>query len=184
MLNRESNQALNENFHCCNKEISISGISNQDYSLFHEIYSDPRAMEFIAQPLKRDEIRKRFEEIKSQAEDSPVKSLWGTISLRKPKDQIGLIGFTHLNSIVNGAQLGIILRPRFQGLGLGLKSFKLAMEFGFENLQLKSISAKTVTGNFAMINLLTRLNFIEQKSDTASGKDRTGLRTFCLTNIR
>jgi len=72
----------------------------------------------------------------------------------------GAVGLYYLNHELKKAELGFWLMPQYWGQGIITKSAQLAIEYGFNKMQLKSIGAEVETENAGSAKVLKKLQFI------------------------
>ena len=71
---------------------------------------------------------------------------WALIH-RADKKMIGTCGFTRFHFESNGAEVGYVLNPAYQGQGLATEALSALIRFGFEELFLHRIEARFMTEN-------------------------------------
>ncbi len=60
---------------------------------------------------------------------------------------IGTCGFTSFRLLHDTGEIGYVLNPRFQGMGLATEAVRAVMRFGFTHLELHRIEAHFIQGN-------------------------------------
>mgnify|MGYP001121934197 FL=1 len=93
---------------------------------------------------------------------------------------IGSIVLHQISIHNNYAEIGYKLKPEYQHKGLMSEAFKAVLNFGFNNLNLKTIEAFTHKNNLASITLLKRYDFVFQKDRKCNTYDFN--RIFKLVN--
>jgi [ribosomal protein S5]-alanine N-acetyltransferase len=89
---------------------------------------------------------------------------WG-IALKENNLVIGTICYWNLNPNENQAEIGYELHPKFQGKGMMQEAVLKILEYGWNEMQLKTITAFTRFDNLKSIALLEKFNF-QQIIDT------------------
>lgn len=77
------------------------------------------------------------------------------------KQSIGSICLWNFNFENNSAEIGYELLPEFQGKGFMKEALIKVINFGFNELNLRTIEAFTVINNKSSINTLLKFNFIQ-----------------------
>lgn len=100
------------------------------------------------------------------------RSIFWAISFKEDPKLIGTICLWNFSEEKNKAEIGYELLPKFHGKGIMQEAFLKVVEFGFQNLQLRSIEACTTKQNKSSIKILERNYFIrdhdlENKIDRA-----------------
>lgn len=76
---------------------------------------------------------------------------------------IGTVCIWNFNSEKNKAEIGYELLPKFQGKGYMHEALKAVIDFGFENLRLRSIEGWTHPDNTSSSKVLESLGFSRDK---------------------
>ena len=84
---------------------------------------------------------------------------WG-IADKESNEIMGNVGF-YRGFNKDAGEIGCVLRPEFRGEGFMTKAMKLAIEFGFNEVQLTKIIALTNKTNKPAIRLVERLRFVK-----------------------
>lgn len=78
------------------------------------------------------------------------------------KEIIGTIVFHNIDLTKNYAEIGYELFPKYHGMGFMSEAMKTVLDFGFNNMNLKTIEAFTHKNNKASFALLEKHNFVYQ----------------------
>ena len=84
---------------------------------------------------------------------------WG-ITLKNNNKLIGTICFWNISIGENKAEIGYVLHPDFQGQGIMQEAIHKVIEYGFEQMKLRSTEAILNPGNLKSIALLKRNGFV------------------------
>ena len=84
---------------------------------------------------------------------------WG-IADKESNEIMGNVGF-YRGCDDGVGEIGCVLRPEFRGKGFMTKAMKLAIEFGFYEVELTKIIALMTKKNKKAIRLVERLNFVK-----------------------
>jgi ribosomal-protein-alanine N-acetyltransferase len=82
---------------------------------------------------------------------------WG-ISLKESGRHIGICGFENWNPQTDRAEIGFIVARHEWGKGYATEAARRVMRFGFEQMQLNRLEARTKAVNEASKHVLARLN--------------------------
>jgi len=91
-------------------------------------------------------------------------SIYWVIALKENNHLIGTICLWNIIAADDKAEIGYELHPGFHGKGIMHEAMQAVIDFGFNEMQLKAITAFTIVDNIASVKVLERNNF---KLDTA-----------------
>jgi ribosomal-protein-alanine N-acetyltransferase len=83
---------------------------------------------------------------------------WG-VTLADQDVVIGAIGFHHWDHYHRRAETGYGLAHEYWGKGIGSEALKAMVRFGFNQMNLNRIYARTIADNHGSVRLLERLGF-------------------------
>lgn len=72
---------------------------------------------------------------------------------KKSGKMIGTCGFTSIDLVNNGAEVGYVLSPAHWGKGYGAEALRCVMRFGFSELGVHRMEAKIMEGNTASMRV-------------------------------
>jgi len=84
------------------------------------------------------------------------------ISFKNNPKFIGSIGFWRIEKDNYRAEIGYLLNPAFQGIGIMQEAIEAVIDFGFGVMNLHSIQANVSPGNTGSIKLLESNNFMRE----------------------
>ncbi len=84
------------------------------------------------------------------------------IELKKEQKVIGTIGFLNWDKINSKGELGYVLHCYYWKKGLMTEALKAVIDFGFNNMYLNRIEARTVPENIPSQRLLEKVGFIKE----------------------
>jgi [ribosomal protein S5]-alanine N-acetyltransferase len=90
---------------------------------------------------------------------SSQQSFYWVITLKETNKVIGTIGYWNLDPDENQAEIGYELHPKFQGKGIMQEAVLKILAYGWNEMQLKTITAFTRFDNLKSISLLEKFNF-------------------------
>jgi [ribosomal protein S5]-alanine N-acetyltransferase len=85
--------------------------------------------------------------------------MWG-ITLKEDNKLIGTICYWNILKEAMEAEIGYMLHPGFQGMGIMLEAVIKVIDYGFKMMKLSSIVADLHPGNSRSIKLLERTGFV------------------------
>ncbi len=86
-------------------------------------------------------------------------SMYWVIALQENNELIGTICLWNINTEDDAAEIGYELHPDFHGKGIMQEALNAVIDFGFNTMQLKVITAFTIPANIASAKLLQKNNF-------------------------
>ena len=106
--------------------------------------------------------------------------IFWVISNKETNQLIGTIGLRNFDIEPNYAEIGYELHPNFQHKGFMSEAIKSVLQFGFQELNLKTIEGFTHKNNITSIALLEKHNFVFQPERRDEGFENN--RIFKLKN--
>ena len=101
-------------------------------------------------------------------------SVYWAITLKDEDTLIGTICLWNISIENNTAEIGYELLPDFQGKGIMQEAISKIIEYGFNKMKLKVITAFTHPGNSRSTNLLLKNNFLPDKNYEYVEKEDAG----------
>ena len=131
----------------------------QDQQEIFNLRSDERVnLHLDREPAKSLEDARLFiEKINNVVEKND--GVYWAICLKENPRLIGTICYFDFSSSEESAEIGYELHPFYQGKGIMQEAVNLAIQFGFEVMKLKSITACPTGDNLKSIKLLERNGF-------------------------
>jgi len=113
---------------------------SDDQQLFM-LRSNKRVNKYIVRPIQKDikEIRAFISKINNGINNNEW--IYWVISLKENPTLIGTICYWNFSEEKTVAEIGYELDPAFQEKGIMSEAVKIIIEFGFEDIQLKTIEA-------------------------------------------
>lgn len=134
--------------------------SNSDWAnLLCKWYNDPRVRQYSQNitPLTLEEIKKRFEPPKKWAIPEYIVFI---IFHKKDNKPIGSIGFERINWVSRNANLfAAIGEPEYWGKGIIVEAAKLAINYGFTELNFHKIFVGVYDPNKRALRVIEKLGF-------------------------
>ncbi|HZF99690.1 MAG TPA: GNAT family protein [Chitinophagales bacterium] len=124
--------------------------------------SNPEAMRYIARPLAQtpDDAAKLISVIDELWERNEAIN-WA-IALKDADEMIGTFCFWNIQPEDHRAEIGYMLHPSHQGVGIMQETMTAALNYGFNTMKLHSIAANVDPRNTASIKLLERNGFTRE----------------------
>ena len=137
-------------------------ITTNDVDAVFELRSNPETMRYIPRPVAKstadaiDLITQITSKINQNTDIN-----WA-ITLKKNSDLIGIIGHYRINHENYRSEIGYILNPNFNNLGIVTEATTLILDYGFNVLQLHSTEAIIDPNNCASAKVLLKNGFIKE----------------------
>lgn len=122
---------------------------------------DPYVQRFNSRPLQsvaEAETAVRETHAAFSAKESLV---WG-VALNENNKVIGGVGFYNWSRYHRRAEIGYDLARSYWGYGYGSEAVTAILRFGFEQMKLHRIYARTIADNHESVNLLEKLGFARE----------------------
>ena len=118
------------------------------YILISKCLNEQEALQFI------DKINKSIDKGESY--------YWGIAHKNEEGKLIGTICIWNISEEDSGAEIGFVLHPDWQGMGLMSEAVKTVLDFVFDKLKLHSIKAEVHPDNLASKKLLKKQGFVKE----------------------
>lgn len=154
-----------------------------DADAIRELRSNKQVNEFINRSgsITLDEAKQFI----SKIETGVAKHGWfyWAITLKEQQQLIGTICLWNISVEKEMAELGYELNPVYHGKGFMQEAVKAIIQFGFEQMQLKIITALPKAENLKSIQVLKKHQFlIDEKNIYVSNEDADGMLVYYLEN--
>jgi len=103
------------------------------------------------------EAREFIDELEAEFNDH--RGISWAVELKKRNVVIGAFGLHHWNQYHRRAEVGYGLARAYWGQGFGSEALRAIIQFGFEEMELNRIYARTIADNHESVRLLERLGF-------------------------
>ncbi|MGN8071943.1 GNAT family N-acetyltransferase [Mucilaginibacter sp. SG564] len=127
-----------------------------------ELRKDPVIMQYISRPLTKtiDDAINLIKVINELL--SGNNGITWCITLKGDHECIGSIGFWRIEKENYRAEIGYLLNPAYQGMGIMQEAIETIINYGFGPMRLHSIQANVSPGNLASIKLLQKNSFVKE----------------------
>jgi [ribosomal protein S5]-alanine N-acetyltransferase len=125
--------------------------------------SDPDVIKYYGVHYKTLEETKKQIEWFAQLEKDGT-GIWWAICSPDNTNFYGAIGLYYLNRQLQTAEIGFWLMPAFWGKGIITESAQLAIDYGFNQMQLKRIEAEVETENSLSKQVMKTLQFLHERT--------------------
>ena len=144
------------------ERLMLRTISLDDASELFKLRSDRSVMQFIGRPLARsvDDASTLIKNLINLLDQN--NAITWAISLASNPRLIGTIGFVNVAKEHYRAEIGYLLSPDFQKMGIMREAITKAIDYGFHSMHLHSIEAIVNPRNQASIRLLNSCGFIRE----------------------
>ena len=153
------------------KRLLIRELNLNDTKAIFDLRTNKENNTFIIRnnPKNLSETRAFIDVISNLVADN--KCVFWVIILKKNNKLIGTIGLRNFKDHDNYAEVGFELSPNSKKKGFMNEALQKIINFGFNNLHLKTIEAFTHKNNIASKALLEKCNFIFQPERRDKGFD-------------
>tara|TARA_R110002126_G_scaffold277373_2_gene423198 strand:- start:3555 stop:4082 length:528 start_codon:yes stop_codon:yes gene_type:complete len=142
------------------ERLTLRALDLNDAKAIFGLRTNKEVNEFIDRrtPKNLSEARAFIDRITTLTENN--KGVFWVIELKSSNQLLGTIGLRNFEDEDDYAEIGYELDPDYQERGYMSEAFEPVLNFGFQNLDLKTIEAFTHKNNVASIALLEKLNFV------------------------
>ncbi len=144
---------------------------DRDADAFAAMNADPRVMEFFVATLSRAESDAMLSRMRAFTDERG----WGWWCVEIAGECAGFTGLSeppYETPFTPCVEVGWRMRPQFWGHGYATEAAKLALDFGFETLQLPQIVSFTAVGNQRSRRVMERIGM---QRDLAGDFDHPGV---------
>jgi len=136
------------------KLASLRTVEEEDLEFMVENINDPEVRSALTshRPINKIEERKFLERI-SKSDDELHLLIWDV------NDRIGMVSLFDIDHRIGSAEMGLWIIPDFWKKGYGTEASKLMMNYGFRELNLHKIVARTLKTNPASQKIWEKLDF-------------------------
>lgn len=140
--------------------LTLRALDLDDAKAIFGLRTNKEVNEFIDRKTPRNlsEARAFIDRISTLAEKS--KGIFWVLSSKSSHQLMGTIGLRNFEDEENYAEIGYEIDPIYQQKGFMSEAFKAVLNFGFNELELKTIEAFTHKDNDASIALLEQQKFV------------------------
>ncbi len=157
---------LNINFHPFQnletERLLLRRLHEDDVNEVLELRGNPEVMKYVPRPLAKTK-EEALAHI-ALIEDKIVNNLginWA-ITLKDNPKMIGIIGHYKIQPENFRSEIGYMILPQYNGKGITTEAVKVAVEYGFDQLQLHSIEAIIDPENSASEKVLQKNGFVKE----------------------
>lgn len=145
------------------QRLQLRQVTANDVPAVFALRSNKEVMRYLDRPLAKspDDALSLINLIASSLEKSDGIT-WGVCLKESPLALKGTIGFWRMEKEHYRAEIGYMLHPSLQGLGLMQEAVESVLQYGFHTLKLHSVEANVNPNNAASIRLLERNGFVRE----------------------
>lgn len=141
------------------ERLLLEKLQPEDWSLFHEVHSDPVSMQFISAVPQLADIRQRFQTRLQPWQVTSLHMLCLTVRLRASGEAIGLIGANAEWTPWLQAEVGYSLLNRYTGKGYGSEALGAMAAYLLSQCRFHKLTAQVVEGNWPSRRVLEKNGF-------------------------
>jgi ribosomal-protein-alanine N-acetyltransferase len=136
--------------------------THEDTSDFYVLRSDKNVMKYIPRPIAKNHADAAAVIDTMNDGISKNESINWAITVKGNSKLIGVIGYYRTKKEHFRSEIGYILNPTYQGMGIMDEALKAAINFGFIKMKLHSIEAVVDPENLPSRKLLEKNLFIKE----------------------
>ena len=155
------------------KLLYLKKLNQSDLTLYQELYTDAKLMEFVGEVIDKSAATKYFHlTLKYMSKEPPIMILY-VIRKNHTNDRIGVVGIRWNQKTASSVEIGVIIKSSEQRKGYAHDAKQSIMNYAFKHFKLNSIIAHCDEVNTAANLANEKLGF--NKVKTFMGKRK------CLT---
>jgi len=142
------------------ERLTLRALTLEDAKAIFGLRTNKEVNEYLDRKVPRNlsEARAFIDRIETLAENG--KGIFWVIASKGTNELMGTIGLRNFEDEDDYAEIGYEINPDYQERGYMSEAFEPVLNYGFQNLELKTIEAFTHKNNTASIALLEKLNFV------------------------
>jgi len=146
------------------KKFQLRQLRNDDANEIFTIRSDEGIARFLDRSLAKsvDDACQFIQKINTSISKNEL-IYWG-VTPKELDKLIGTICLWKISKQQSKAEIGFELLPAHQGRGVMQEVIPVVLEYGFDNLKLKTIEGETTPDNIKSIKLLEKFGFVLSRS--------------------
>jgi ribosomal-protein-alanine N-acetyltransferase len=165
------------------ERLLLRSIDNSDVALIYKLHSDPAVNKFVGRDNSSSLKKAEDYIIKIQNLVEKNECLYWAISLKENNDLIGSICLWNFDLENETVEIGYEMLSEFQGRGIMSEAVKKVIEYAFEIMKAKVITAFPSSDNVDSVTVLKKLNFeLDNKTYTNSHENVENMLTYTLRN--
>lgn len=144
------------------ERLLLRRVDNNDYKEVLALRSNPETMKYIPRPLLKNE-EEAFAHI-AMIENKIInkEGINWAITIKDDPSLIGIIGHYRIQLENYRAEIGYMILPEFNGLGIVTEAVKEVVKYGFDIMKLHSIEAVIDPDNIASAKVLEKNGFVKE----------------------
>ena len=144
------------------ERLLLRRVDNNDYKEVLALRSNPETMKYIPRPLLKNE-EEAFAYI-AMIENKIInkEGINWAITIKDDPRLIGIIGHYRIQLENYRAEIGYMILPEFNGLGIVTEAVKEVVKYGFDIMKLHSIEAVIDPDNIASAKVLEKNGFVKE----------------------
>ena len=144
------------------ERLLLRRLNKDDVNEVLELRSNPEVMKYVPRPLAKTK-EEALAHI-ALIEDRIVTNdgINWAITLKGSPKMIGIIGHYKIQPENYRSEIGYMILPQYNGKGITTEAVKVAVEYGFDQLQLHSIEAIIDPENSASEKVLQKNGFVKE----------------------
>jgi len=146
------------------QRLSIGTLSQEHESLYCDLFTDPVTMRHIGGPLTTEAAKRRFRGALALSGRDPPAGLLFSICERTRDRHIGICSLLNIDRERSRAEVGIMLRPEWQGQGLGTEALRLVLTTAFTVLAIDEVWGQFDPSNVAVERMNIRAGMVHYGS--------------------
>lgn len=145
------------------ERLLLRQMNDSDASQLLKLRSDKITMQYLDKPPMQSLAEASLLITKINGDVSSDDGItWGIVLNDNPGLLIGTIGFWRITKEHYRAEIGYMLLPEYFNKGYMTEALKMAIDFGFNTMNLHSIEANINPGNVASEALLKSAGFVQE----------------------
>ncbi|UFH45909.1 GNAT family N-acetyltransferase [Flavobacterium galactosidilyticum] len=144
------------------ERLLLRRVNNNDCKEILSLRSNPETMKYIPRPLLKNEEDALAHILMIETKIQNNEGINWAITLKGNPKLIGVIGHYRIQLENYRAEIGYMILPEFNGLGIVTEAVKEVVKYGFEIMKLHSIEAVIDPDNEASACVLKKNGFVKE----------------------
>uniref|UniRef100_A0A486XKI7 N-acetyltransferase domain-containing protein n=1 Tax=Rheinheimera sp. BAL341 TaxID=1708203 RepID=A0A486XKI7_9GAMM len=174
--------------YCCNtalfgnahsERLTLSALALDDQALYCAVMTNPGCMSYVGAQLTPCQAQRSFNAALELTRQQPPTRFYLKVTCRATAQPVGIAAINQLDLTAGTADIGRMLLPAWQGMGLGTELSQLLIRWLHTELNISGFSKHIRVGNQAAIQSAIKLGFV--LVGTSTGADGHSVQKYLLS---
>lgn len=142
------------------ERLRLRPLNTDDEALYHDLYTDPETMRFIAPPFSTEKAASSFRKVVALQHEPTLASRFMVIEEKAEQKGLGICGTSTFDADTRRVEVGIVLKSEGRSRGIGSEALPALMNRIFAVSLVQEIYLRFSAQHSVMLRLNTRVGFM------------------------